>query len=256
MFSRELSIAINAAKLASTAIMKVYATPFEVQHKSKEQPVTEADRQANDIIQKTILTAFPDDGWLSEESIDEAKRLNKKRVWIVDPLDGTKEFIAKIPEFAISIGLSVEGRTVVGVILNPATGRLFTAEKGKGAFCDGKSIRVSAETNLTQARILSSRSETSRGEWTNYQGKFVIQESGGMAHKMSVVAEGNAEGSFSLQPKSEWDLCAGLVLIEEAGGKVTHLDGSPFLFNKQNPHEPDIVYGNRAIYQKLIKFLL
>lgn len=255
MFDLELSRAILAAKKAGDVIKEVYSHPFKIWHKSKEQPVTEADRGADKIIQSTLLSAFPDDGWLSEESADTSERLHKKRVWIVDPLDGTKEFIAKIPEFAVSIGLSVNGSAVVGVIYNPISGELLSGSKGGGAFLLDKQVFVSNEENLNKARILSSRSETARGEWKNFEGRFIIQESGGLACKMLGIATGQAEGSFTLKPKSEWDFCAGTLIIQEARGRATHLDGSPLTFNNMKPRVPGLVYGNQAIHTQLLQFL-
>lgn len=254
-YEREHELAKVAALKAGEAIMAVYATAFKVDHKSPEQPITEADRQANQIIQKTLLDAFPDDGWLSEETLDNHERLKKKRVWIVDPLDGTKEFINHIPEFAVSIGLSVDGEAVVGAIYNPSTKELFHGFQGGGAFLNGEKISVSKTTDLANAKILASRSEIKRGEWENFDKKFDVIKSGGMAHKMSVVVRGMADGSFSLSPKNEWDFAGGTLLMQEAGGIVSHKDGSPITFNKDNPRTGDIVYGNKSIHKQLLDIL-
>lgn len=246
---------MTAARAAGEAIARVYAGPFTVEHKSKDQPVTEADREANRIIREEIARVFPDDGWLSEETVDDGSRLQKKRVWIVDPLDGTKEFIAKIPEFAVSIGLAVEGVAVVGVIFNPATGELFQAAQGAGALQNGKPIRVSGNSDLSRAKILASRSETARGEWKPFEGRFQIEMFGGMAWKMALVASGRADGSFSLTPKNEWDVCAGALIVAEAGGIVTHPKGTPLLFNGKKTRLEGILYANPAIHEKLFKML-
>lgn len=255
MYKQEYELAIKAALKAGDAIMAVYTTSFKVDHKSPEQPITEADRQANQIILKTLLGAYPNDGWLSEETLDNPERLKKERVWIVDPLDGTKEFITRVPEFAVSIGLAVNGEAVAGVIYNPSTKQMFSGYKGGGAFLNEKKISVSKTTTLTYAKILASRSEIKRGEWKDFDGKFEIIPSGGMAHKMAMIATGEADGSFSLSPKNEWDFCAGTLLIKEAGGLVSRRDGSNFLFNKANPKTEDIVYGNKAIHKQLLEIL-
>ena len=253
MFEKELKFAKEAALKAGHAINEVYAGDFSVKLKSAEQPVTEADHRSNQIILDTLLGAFPNDGWLSEETQDNADRLKKNRVWIVDPLDGTKEFIGRVPEFAVSIGLSVEGEPVVGVIYNPATGELYCAGKGQGATVNDQPIKVSAQANLSQAIVLASRSESKRGEWKPYEGQFVIQQSGGMAHKMSQVACGKADASFSLTPKNEWDFCAGTIIIQEAGGSATLPNGNPLLFNKLDPLVPGILYSNQKLYLDFLK---
>src|SRR3990167_4716905 len=255
MFEKEYAIAIEAARKAGNAIAGYFGRQYTVHEKGPDQPVTDADREANRVIHDTILSEFPDDGWLSEETKDDAVRLGKKRVWIVDPLDGTKEFIAKIPEFAVSIALVQDGKPVVGVINNPMTGELSTARKGEGAYLNRRRLKVTSGKDLIAASILASRSEIGRGEGQRFVGQFLIQISGGMACKMSLVAAGVADGSFSLQPKNEWDIAAGVLLVEEAGGNVTDLNGKPFIFNKSNPRLPNIVYGNPAIHKKLFEML-
>lgn len=246
---------MRAALKAGEAIAHYYAGAYTIQHKSKDQPVTEADREANAAIQAEISAAFPDDGWLSEESIDDLYRLKKKRVWIIDPLDGTKEFIANIPEFAVSIGLVVSGKPVVGVIYNPITKDLFSAILGGGAFKNGKTIQVSAQTDFSAAKMVASRSEISRGEWKPYEGKFEIVVSGGMAWKMALVAQGAVDGNFSLSPKNEWDFCAGTLLVAEAGGVVADPAGKDFQFNQKNPLSHGIICANPLIYPQILNLL-
>ena len=255
MFEKEYAVAIEAAKKAGNIISGYFGRQYKVHEKGKDQPVTDADREANRAIHETVLSAFPADGWLSEETKDDAVRLGKKRVWIVDPLDGTKEFIAGIHEFAVSIALVQDGKPVVGVINNPMTGELSTARKGEGAYLHHQNLKVTSRKNLAGASILASRSEIGRGEWQKFVGRFLIQVSGGMACKMALVAAGIADGSFSLQPKNEWDIAAGVLLVEEAGGKVTGIDGKPFVFNKADPKSENIVYGNPAIHKKLLEML-
>lgn len=255
VFEKEAVAAHKAAEAAGEIIARYFGTNLAVEHKSREQPVTRADREANDVIKKILIGAFPADGWLSEETVDTAERLEKQRVWIVDPLDGTKEFIQKIPEFAVSIALSVDGDIVVGVIFNPITKELFEAHKGSALKLNGREALVSSKKELKGATILASRSETKRGEWKGFEETFLVRTSGGIAHKMALVANGAADGSFSLQPKNEWDIAAGTLLVEEGGGKVTRLDGSSFTFNKPNPREKGIVYGNREIHRQLIAMI-
>ncbi|MBX7148158.1 3'(2'),5'-bisphosphate nucleotidase CysQ [bacterium] len=255
-YSRELALAIQAAKAAGDIINQYYRAEYTVEHKGADQPVTIADREADAAIKTLLLKTFPDDGWLSEETKDTSDRLSKNRVWIVDPLDGTKEFIAKIPEFAVSIGLVVNHKPVVGVVYNPATGEMFAAEQGKGATCNGKAISVSACSVLDQkTKILASRSETKRGEWKQYENQFSVIETGGMAHKMVTVACGRADGSFSLNPKSEWDFCGGEVILKEAGGKICRLDGSDFTYNNSNPVVDGIVHANQNLFEEIKKLI-
>lgn len=255
MYEKEFEKAVEAAKKGGEVILHCYNKDYEVQEKSEDHPITIADRKANEAIHSVLQGAFPGDGWLSEETKDTEERLIKRRVWIVDPLDGTKEFIAKIKEFAVSIALVVDHQPVVGVIYNPGTDELFAAKQFEGAFLNNKPIKTTREKDLKKARILASRSELKRNEWEPYEGKFTIVPSGGMAFKMSQVARGEADGSFSLQPKTEWDFAAGTLLIQEAGGVVTQMDGHPFIFNKKNPRAPGIIYGNPHVHRQLAEMV-
>ncbi|OGP10461.1 MAG: hypothetical protein A2048_01485 [Deltaproteobacteria bacterium GWA2_45_12] len=254
-WKKELCVAIDVALKAGEIIAKYYQTGVAVHHKSAEQPVTIADREADAIIKKIVLSAFPNDGWFSEETTDNAQRLSKRRVWIVDPLDGTKEFIGGVPEFAVSIALVENARPVVGVVYNPATSELFYASKKGGAFFGEKRIHVSDEKDFKKSRILASRSELGRGEWKKHEGRFQIVPSGGMAFKMVQVACARADASFSLQPKTEWDFAAGLLIVEEAGGVVSQIDGSRFVFNKKDPLATGIVHSNPFLYSNIMDLI-
>ena len=160
---KALEIAIQAAKEAGKVVMGYYRSSYDIREKSANNPVTTADLMANHQIRDIICHAFPNDGWLSEETEDSPDRLAKSRVWVVDPIDGTEEFIAGIPEFAISIALVVEGIPVIGVLYNPATAELFYADAGGGAFCNGTPIRCSPCRNIKQALMLVSQTEHRKG---------------------------------------------------------------------------------------------
>ena len=254
---REKTTAISAAQAAGAVIRAVYETNYRVDYKHNDSPVTVADHEANHKIHQIIHRAFPHDGWLSEETTDSPARLSKRRVWVVDPLDGTKEFIDKIPEFAVSIGLIEEGRPILGVIYYPALDELIWAVCGRGAWgrtgaTNDTRLHVSPTARLAEATVLSSRSETKRGEWKPFQSLFRAQPAGGMAHKLATVAKGEADATFTLVPKNEWDLCAGVVLIEEAGGMLTTLGGRPVVFNQATTLLQGLVASNRRLHPQLM----
>ena len=161
---KRLQIAVEAAKQTGKIIQSIYQGEFEVDYKDKaaDDPVTVADRESDRHIKEILLGAFPEDGWLSEETVDSDERLDKEWVWIVDPIDGTREFVKHIPEFAISIGLVHKSEPVLGVILNPITNELFTAVKGRGALLNGKSVYVNQIDSIKQAKLLVSRTYTDR----------------------------------------------------------------------------------------------
>lgn len=252
-------MALQAADRAARVIMQYYGQSVPTEQKGWDHPVTQADRAADRLIKQMIGSAFPDDGWLSEESNDDGLRLNKGRVWIVDPLDGTKEFLAQIPEFAVSIALVEQGHPVVAVIVNPVTQDTYAATRGGGAVKNGGLIHVSDQEELAQATILASRSELKRHEWDCYQGRFQIRGCGGMAHKMTCVADGRAggqaDGSFTLTPKTEWDYAAGDLIIREAGGQVVGLAGQTLLYNRPDPVINGLIYGNLPITSQLLALI-
>ena len=157
--SRELKVAREAADAAGEIIRGFYRQRFEVWQKSKDQPVTDADLAADKTLKAILLEAFPNDGWLSEETADSPERLSLRRLWVVDPIDGTKEFIRGIPEFSISIALVKDGRPIVGVIQNPVTGETFWAARGKGAFQNGRPIRATRARKFADPLILASHRE-------------------------------------------------------------------------------------------------
>ncbi len=254
----EKTTAMSAARAAGALIRALYETNYRVEYKHNDSPVTVADREANYEIHRMIHHAFPHDGWLSEETIDSPTRLSKRRVWVVDPLDGTKEFIDKIPEFAVSIGLIEDGWPLLGVIYYPALDELVWAVRGQGAWVQTEAatgdipLRVSPTERLADATVLSSRSETKRGEWRPFRSLFHVRPAGGMAHKLATIAKGEADATFTLVPKNEWDLCAGTVLIEEAGGMLTTLGGKPVLFNQVTTLLQGLVASNRLLHPQLM----
>ena len=170
-------------------------------------------------------------------------------------MDGTKEFIQKIPEFAVSIALVENGAPVLGVTYNPPTDQLYWAARGYGSWCGAQRLHVSSLARLPEATILSSRSETKRGEWDAFRNAFLTRPTGSIAYKLSVIASGEADASFTLVPKNEWDICAGLLIVEEAGGKVTNLDGSPVVFNQSKTLLPGLVASNTSLHDQILQLI-
>ena len=252
-YSPELAAAQEAAVAAGQAIKALYGTRLDVGQKSHDNPVTVADLQSNEIIRDRIRRDFADDGWLSEETEDRDDRLGWNRVWVVDPLDGTKEFISHIAEFCVSIALVEEGRARLGVLYNPITDELFAGAEGGTVLLNGKPSPIGRQRDLAQASVLASRSETNRGEWDRFKGRFKMKETGSVAYKLGLVAAGRADATFSLTPKHEWDVCAGAALVEIAGGRMTDSDGKPLIYNKRIPPLlPGLVASNVDLHRQLM----
>ena len=226
---------IEAAIVASRAVFARF-TPgaIETEYKIGHDPVTEADRALDAVLRENLLR--DGEGWLSEESVDDVSRLSKKHVWVVDPLDGTREFVAGIPEFCVSIGFVEDGRPIAGGICNPATDETIIGAIDSGVLYNGKPARPSERKTLPGSLILASRSEVKRGEWQQFQsGEYDIRPMGSVAYKLGLVAAGRADITFTLTPKNEWDVAAGAALVQSAGGFVATLDNTPLRCNNRNP---------------------
>ncbi|HIA03636.1 MAG TPA: 3'(2'),5'-bisphosphate nucleotidase CysQ [Myxococcales bacterium] len=252
IFEHELKVALAAAKEAADAICEFNGTETEIQYKNPIEPVTEADMVADRILSAALLGAFPDYGWLSEESIDSPARLSKDYVWVVDPLDGTREFIAGRPEYCVSVGLVVKEEPVLGVIVNPATGHCFSAVIGAGSTLDGEPIHVSKTVDSATGVTLVSRSESRRNLLTRFDSILTLEPMGGMSHKLCLVAAGHAAATFTRFPRNEWDVAAGIVILQEAGGVMTRLDGSPLRFNQSSPEIVGMAASNNGSHQELL----
>ena len=250
-----LTVAIEAAHAAGDAIQHLYGRAGQVRDKGAAGVVTTADLAANARIQAILQRAFPDDGWLSEETMDGADRLAKQRVWIIDPLDGTWEFANGVPEFVVSIGLCVAGEAVIGVLYNPITQETFAGLRGAGAWLNQRPIAVSATTDLVASTFCVSRTETGKGLLRAFEGQLQLRPIGSIAYKCGLVAAGRHEGVFTHNPRNEWDICAGVAIIEAAGGRVTDHHGRPYRFNQADPIQPPLVGTNAHVHDALLAVL-
>ena len=251
----DLKLAINASFKAGEIIMQYYCADYEIKEKGYHNPVTTADNEADSYLKSTLMSARPQYGWLSEETVDSKSRLSKEKVWIVDPLDGTKEFIEGVPQFVVSIALVEKGTPIIGVLHNPVTKETFHAVKGKGTYLDDNVYRCSIKDSTTDMLILNSRSETRKGLWEPYKQYFKeLKPIGSVAYKMGLTATGKADIFVTLRPKNEWDVCAGTCLINEAGGKVIDLNGKELTFNNQKTLiEPGLIAGYNLSVEKTFK---
>jgi myo-inositol-1(or 4)-monophosphatase len=226
---------IHAALEASRIVFARF-TPgaIDTEYKTGRDPVTEADRALDAVLRKELLREG--EGWLSEESVDDPVRLQRSRVWVVDPLDGTREFVMGIPEFCASIGFVENGRPVAGGIYNPATEETFLGSIESGVTYNGKPSRPSQRKSLTGALVLASRSEVKRGEWKPFENAaFKIRPMGSVAYKLALVSAGLADATFTLTPKNEWDVAAGAALVVSAGGFVSTLENTSLTANRRDP---------------------
>jgi myo-inositol-1(or 4)-monophosphatase len=252
---KELNIAIQASKEAGEVIMEYYKADYEIREKGYHNPVTTADHAADSRLKEILIEARPEFGWLSEETVDSPDRLSKERVWVVDPLDGTKEFIEGVPQFVVSIAIVENGEPILGVLYNPVTKDIFTAAQGEGAFLNDEPVHCVTKDSIGDMVILNSRSETRRGLWEPFADTFgELRAIGSVAYKLGLTAAGKADIFASLRPKNEWDICAGNCIINEAGGKLIDLHGNIRRYNQENTIiEPGLIAGEIGAVDKVMK---
>ena len=246
---------IDITKAAGAVIMGYYRDSFTVKDKSPDNPVTDADFAADTLLKEQLTSLLPEAGWLSEETLDNPARLGKRFSWVVDPLDGTKEFVMGIPEFSVSVALVEHGQPIVGVIYNPVTEELYYAAKNQGAFFNKTPITVSKKTKLAGAIVDASRSERKRGEFEPFEQMVDVYTMGSIAYKLARVAAGQADATWSRGPKNEWDICAGVLIIQEAGGQSVDLDGATIKFNKSFPKVNGIIADNGHLHKQILAAL-
>ncbi len=243
LYERELGAAISLARAAGAAALEHYGRPLSIVHKSEnDDPVTQADHAANDVIVAGLQREFPADGLLSEETLDTVRRLSISRVWIIDPLDGTKGFIEGNGDFAVQIGLVAEGAPVLGVVYQPVPGVLHYAARGAGAWVvrpesKPERLRVSSETNFARMRLAASRNHHSP-RMTRVMRALGLREEirrGSVGIKTGLIAERQCDLYVHLSPRTkQWDTCAPEAILHEAGGRLTDLWGEPLRYNTED----------------------
>lgn len=251
-----LPIAVSAAQAAGDLIKCHYRSACDTWDKSPDNPVTKADLAADQLLREWLTAATPDCGWLSEETADTMERLDKYCIWVVDPLDGTKEFIERLDEFAVSVAFVQDGRPLLGVVHNPATGETIAGIVSQGLIYNGETTRaLSGRAEASGAQVLVSNTEVKRGMWAPYQDTFDLKQVGSAAYKLARVAAGFGDAYISLKPKHEWDICAGVALVLAVGGQATDLSGRTFRFNQAEIEVNGVVAANPTLHAALIGLL-
>lgn len=244
----------EALKVAVRAISPFLSGAMRVDFKLGDDPITEADRAANRVLRDILVR--DGEGWLSEESADDLTRLQKTRVWVVDPIDGTREFVAGIPEWCVSVGLVENGQAIAGGIGNPATGETFLGSLETGVLFNGERARASRRKTLSGATVLASRTELKRGDWESFRnGPFAITPMGSVAYKLAQVAAGFADATWTLCPKHEWDVAAGVALVNAAGGHFRQFDNAPVRFNTRNCLLPNLLASGPYLAEELSSYI-
>lgn len=240
MWEKQLAAAIKAGELAKRVILDIYKQPFNVEIKSDKSPVTAADKQADKVIREFLLKEFPTYALLTEESADDKSRLSNDYCWIIDPLDGTTNFVSKNDEFTTNIALSYKGKIVVGVVFVPVTGEIYYATDHGGAFysINGTVREIHVNNRKKDLRVLLSISHHGKPEEDAleiYGNLITSKEKKGAALKGCLIAKGDAELSVRFNDKTkEWDTAAPQIIVKEADGLFIEPNGKWIKYNKED----------------------
>jgi 3'(2'), 5'-bisphosphate nucleotidase len=264
LYAQELKVAQDLAREAGALLLDYYEQGVAVEQKIAEdhyhEPVTIADRASNELIVNGLLASFPADGILAEESTDDYERLSKPRVWMIDPVDGTSGFIDHDDDFAVQIGLTVEGEAVLGVVYQPVPDALFWAVRGAGAWAERggppERVEVAKEAKLSQMTLAVSRSHRSPRMDTVVRAYGFAQEvrRGSVGIKIGLIADQLAHLYIHLSPRTkQWDTCAPEVILTEAGGVLTDLFGQPLRYNTREVQNLNgLIASNSVIHSELV----
>ncbi len=249
----ELLPAVRAAVLAAGGTAMGY---FHGTHRRWEkgpgQIVTEADIAVDRQLREVLTAMLPDAGWLSEETADDGSRLDRRRVWVVDPIDGTRSFAAGKPEFTVCVALVEDGRPVLGIVLNPATGELFEALRGGGAFLGGSRIHARDPGGLAGARIGISSTERHREALAAALPGAVPTAIGSLAYKLVLIAAGSLDGYVSRRRSHDWDIAAAELILAEAGAVLTDAAGDPIGYAQPLPVRQGLIAAAPTLHRELL----
>ena len=219
-------------------------------------PVTEADLAVNDMLKDRLTAARPSYGWLSEETQDNSDRLSHDRVFIIDPIDGTRSFVAGEKTWSHSLAVAEGGRVVAGVVFLPLRDKLYTASEHGGAFLNGEPICVSGQAQLSGATLLSARANLHASHWQGGAPPVSRQFRTSLAYRLALVAEGRFDAMLGLRDTWEWDVAAGTLIATEAGARVTDRHGAPPVFNNARPLLSGILAATSAVHEGLMHRLI
>jgi myo-inositol-1(or 4)-monophosphatase len=235
--SRDATLLADTVREAGALGLKLFRTELRSWTKGESSPVSEADIAVNDLIQSRLQSATPDYGWLSEESADDASRLGKQLTWIIDPIDGTRGYLAGRQDWCVSVALVANQRPVLAAVFAPSTDEFLFAVRGRGATCNDKPIRAADGVTLDFARIAGPKPLVQRlvdpgQELTLYP------RISSLALRLCWVASGKLDAAFAGGQSRDWDIAAADLIVHEANGRMTELSGDPILYNRR-----DVTHG-------------
>ena len=245
----------EAVRAAGPIAMRYFGGKVVHWEKNPGDPVSEADHAVDEYLRLRLTGARPGYGWLSEETEDDPARLDRARVFVVDPIDGTRSFLRRLPEFTICAGMVEHGRTLAAAIFNPTTDEMFTALAGGGARLNGEPIHVSDSAGFAGARLLSGRRIFERAGWSQPPAGASFHSINSIAYRMALVAAGRYDACISLGWKSDWDVAAADLVVAEAGGRVSTARGERLRYNGAEPLHPSVISAGPALHAAILDLL-
>lgn len=254
-FDKDFSLLSHTMQEAGDIARRYFKNTLKSWEKKPGDPVSEADLALDTHFKEKLLAARPDYGWLSEETADDRARLEKSRVWIVDPIDGTRSFIAGKPEFTICAALVEDGEPVLGIVYNPILEELYEAVRGQGAKLNGEIITCSEKSDLLNAKLIASRKSFEWHGWLDTVKGATFSHVNSIAYRMVKVASQDAHASLSLTQKSDWDIAAADIILAEAGGITTTTQGDKLVYNRKSINQRNVISSGLQFHPELMKLL-
>ncbi len=250
---QDLALLVEAAKAAGALSLDYFGQPVKQWSKDDDTPVSEADIAVDNLLHDILRTARPDYGWLSEETEDDRERLRKSRVFVVDPIDGTRAFLKGRPHYCVSLAVVEDGQPIAAALFNPATNEMFTAILNGGAFLNGAPITPGDRAEISGAHLIGHESLYRHPSWPEpWPDELKISNINSIAYSVALVAAGKMDGSVSLTGKSDWDLAAADLIMREAGGKATTHMGDTYTYNQSKTRHLNIISGGNAMHKALL----
>lgn len=253
----DLDLLTNAARTAAEIALHHKSKGLEVHYKPDDAgPVTQADYAVDSMLRETLTQARPGYGWLSEETQDTDDRLGRDKVFIVDPIDGTRSFIGGERTWAHSLAVVDSGRVTEGVVYLPELDLLYTAAHAQGAFCNGVRLSVSDIETFQDARVLATKPNMDPKHWRETVPDFARAHRPSLAYRLCLVAQGRFDAMLTFRPSWEWDIAAGALILAEAGAVVTDRHGASLLFNNALPQTAGVIGAPDALHRQITKHLV
>jgi myo-inositol-1(or 4)-monophosphatase len=252
---RDFWLAEAATREAGMLAHAYYFARARAWTKADSSPVSDADHAVDRLLHDRLIGRRPGYGWISEERPDNAARLDRERVWIVDPIDGTRAFLKRRPHWVVSVALAVSGRPEFGFLYNPVCAELFAARRGSGATMNGHPIAVSDRDSLAGCRMLATPSRLAPERWARPWPDMEVTRVNSFAYRVALVASARADAAIAFSRIHQWDLAAADVIVSEAGGVMTTPEGKEIGYNTANLRYPGAVVAGPALHASLVDFI-